>query len=62
MKVATNALAIPSTVVTMKPPNSFGPGEMKRAMMPAMKPITTIQIRHDDLPVALVAHDLTDGA
>jgi hypothetical protein len=46
----------------MKPPNSFGPGEMKRAMMPAMKPITTIQIRHDDLPVALVAHDLTDGA
>ena len=40
MKVATNAPAIPSTVVTMKPPNSFGPGEMKRAMMP----ITTIQI------------------
>ena len=47
MKVATNAPAIPSPVVSMKPFKLFGPGERKRAMMPAMKPITMIQIMFD---------------
>jgi hypothetical protein len=31
---------MPSTVVRMKPEGLFGPGETKRAMMPAIKPIT----------------------
>jgi hypothetical protein len=43
MKVATNAPAIPSTVVSMKPFGSFGPGETNRAIRPAMKPIKIIQ-------------------
>src|ERR1700724_1293702 len=48
-KVATNALAIPSPVVSMKPFKLFGPGARKRAMMPTMKPITMIQIMFDTM-------------
>ena len=47
MKVATKAPAMPSSVVRMKPLGSFGPGERKRAMMPAMNPITMIQMMFD---------------
>src|ERR1044071_5134699 len=42
--VARNAPAMPSTVVRMKPAGLFGPGESIRAMMPATKPTTMIQI------------------
>src|SRR5207245_9725993 len=44
MKVARNAPAMPSTVVRMKPVGLFWPGERMRAMMPATKPTTMIQI------------------
>src|SRR6478672_2766856 len=44
MKVARNAPAMPSTVVRMNPPGLFGPGERIRAMMPAIKPTTMIQM------------------
>jgi hypothetical protein len=47
MKVATNAPAIPSPVVSMKPFGRFGPCDTKRAIMPAPKPITKIQIMFD---------------
>src|SRR4030095_6134387 len=43
MKVATNAPAIPSTVVRMNPPGLFGPGESSRAIIPATKPTMMIQ-------------------
>src|SRR5258705_12667375 len=43
MKVATNAPAIPSTVVRMNPPGLFGPGESNRAIIPATKPTMMIQ-------------------
>jgi hypothetical protein len=42
MKVAIAAPMIPSTVVRMKPDGLFGPGDSHLAMMPAMKPTTTI--------------------
>ncbi len=35
---------MPSIVVRMKPLGLFGPGDSMRAMMPAMKPTTMIQI------------------
>ena len=44
MKVARNAPTMPSTVVRMKPLGLLGPGESSRAIMPAMKPTTMIQI------------------
>jgi hypothetical protein len=44
MNVATNAPAIPSTVVRMKPFGSFGPGESTRAIRPATKPMMMIQM------------------
>src|SRR5215475_282827 len=47
IKVARKAPAIPSTVVRMKPLGLFGPGESMRAMMPAMKPTTMIQMKPD---------------
>src|SRR5215813_7069352 len=47
MKVARKAPAIPSTVVRRKPLGSFGPGESTRAIRPAMKPITMIQMMFD---------------
>src|SRR3954447_16125929 len=47
MKVARKAPAMPSSVVKMKPRGSFGPGERKRAMMPATNPITMIQMMFD---------------
>src|SRR5215510_4350346 len=47
MKVARKAPAIPSRVVRMKPPGLFGPGESTRAMMPAIKPTTMIQMMPD---------------
>src|SRR6202000_2777347 len=43
-KVARNAPTMPSTVVKMKPLGLFGPGESSRAMMPATKPTTMIQM------------------
>jgi hypothetical protein len=44
MKVARNAPAIPRIVVRMKPLGLFGPGDRRRAIMPATKPTTRIQI------------------
>src|ERR1700722_8519662 len=44
MNVATNAPAIPSRVVRIKPAGLFGPGASMRAIMPATKPIMMIQI------------------
>src|SRR6476469_5942723 len=41
--VATNAPAMPSTVVRMKPLGLFGPGESRRAIIPAIKPTMMIQ-------------------
>src|SRR5215472_1263647 len=43
MKLASSAPAIPSTVVKMNPFGLFSPGMIGRAMMPATKPIRTIQ-------------------
>ena len=42
--VAKNAPAIPRIVVRMKPLGLFGPGDRRRAIMPATKPTTRIQI------------------
>ena len=50
-KVATNALAIPSPVVSMKPFKLFGPGARKRADDEADHDDPN-NVRHDDLPVA----------
>src|SRR2546430_12191908 len=44
IQVARNAPAMPSTVVRIKPLGLFWPGERMRAMMPATKPTTMIQI------------------
>ena len=45
----------------MKPPNSFGPGERTRAIIPAMKPIMMIQIMFDTVISPLnVAYNLAD--
>src|ERR1700730_17743986 len=42
-KVATNAPAMPSTVVRTNPLGLLGPGESSRAMIPATKPTMMIQ-------------------
>src|SRR5690349_10422666 len=47
MNVARNEPTIPSTTVKTKPLGLFGPGERKRAMMPATKPTTMIQMTPD---------------
>src|SRR6478609_4802140 len=44
MKVARNAPAMPSTVVRMNPLGLFGPGESRRAMIPAIKPTMMTQM------------------
>ena len=44
MKVARKAPAMPSTVVRMKPVGVFGPGDSQRAIRPATKPMTMIQM------------------
>jgi hypothetical protein len=44
INVATKAPTIPITIVTKKPWGLFGPGKRKRAMMPARRPITAIQM------------------
>jgi hypothetical protein len=44
MKVARKAPAMPSTVVRMKPVGVFGPRDSQRAIMPATKPTTMIQM------------------
>src|SRR6185436_15933375 len=44
MNVATKAPAIPSTMVTKKPGGLFGPGSRKRAIRPARRPISAIQM------------------
>jgi hypothetical protein len=53
MNVAMNAPAMPSTVVRMKPLESFGPGESIRAISPAMKPIRTTQMMDDTILSAM---------
>src|ERR1700761_4531038 len=55
MKVARNAPAMPSRVVRMKPLGLFGPGDRKRAMMPAMKPTMMIQIKPPKLMVVVLS-------
>src|SRR5690349_13942007 len=42
-QVARNAPTMPRIVVRMKPLGLFGPGDRKRAMMPATKPTMMIQ-------------------
>src|SRR5260221_7523606 len=44
MKVARNAPMMPSTVVRMNPLGLFGPGESRRAIIPATKPTMMIQM------------------
>src|SRR4029077_5364808 len=44
MKDARNAPAMPSTVVRINPLGLFGPGESRRAIIPAMKPTTMTQM------------------
>src|SRR4051812_16212775 len=46
-KVARNAPATPSATVRTKPDGLLGPGENIRAIIPATKPTTTIQIIDD---------------
>src|SRR5258705_11930773 len=55
MKVATNAPAIPSAVVSTKPVGLFSPADRSRAMRPATNPITTIQMILDII-LSLAAH------
>src|SRR6185437_4735749 len=43
MKVASNAPAMPRTVVRMNPLGLFGQGDRNRAMTPATKPTRIIQ-------------------
>src|SRR6185437_10997284 len=55
IRVARNAPTMPSTVVRMKPLGLFGPGERKRAMMPATKPTMMIQIKPPMLMVVVLS-------
>src|SRR5687768_11844953 len=47
MKVARNDPAMPRATVSTNPVGLFGPGDRKRAMTPATKPIATIQMMAD---------------
>src|ERR1700739_537737 len=55
IKVARNAPTMPRMVVRMKPLGLFGPGDRKRAMMPATKPTMMIQIKPPMLMVVVLS-------